>query len=96
MAKLMKKNPAKQPVKLAEDEIAESSALPAELKVGTRRIGVSKGLTINLGNYESARISYWMERVIPDSDSECTKAIIEMSELVENALEEEARELKAE
>ena len=86
-------NPKKAPVK-ASDELVESSALPAELKPGTRRVGVSKGLTINMGDYNSARIAFWMERVVEDTDKAAQAAIVEMSQMVEEALQEEAEELR--
>lgn len=91
---LKRKNPAKEPVKTEEHEAVESNALPAELKPGTRRVGVSKGVTVNLQNYESARISYWMERVIPDDDAIYMQEILDMGNLIEKLIAEEVAELK--
>lgn len=88
-------SPKKAPVKTA-DELVESSALPAELKPGTRRVGVSKGLTVNLGDYNSARMAFWMERVVNDTDADANRAFVEMSKMIEDSLEEEARELRGE
>ena len=92
--KLARKNPAKLAVRSDEQEAVESSALPAELKPGTRRVGVSKGLTVNLGDYNSARVAFWMERVVPDTDEDFVSAVVEMSQLIEDAIQEEVEELK--
>lgn len=56
------------------------------LKQGTRRAGVSKGVTINLQNYESARVTYWMERIIDDNDESYVREIAKMTDLIEDLI----------
>jgi hypothetical protein len=60
---------------------------------GERRIGLSKGATINMGNYESARVDVWMERVVPDNDHDMKVALEEMSNVLNSELEEEVKKL---
>lgn len=55
------------------------------------KIGLSKGITLNTGNYESARIDYWMERTVPESEKDSTLA--EMSKEIDNVLDAEVQEL---
>ena len=62
--------------------------------VPQRRIGMSKGMTINMGDYQSARIDVWMERVVPDNDREVEKAYAEISKTLDEHLTDEVNELK--
>jgi len=60
---------------------------------GQVRIGLAKGMTLNMGNYQSARIDAWMERVVPDNDHDINKSISDMSELLDEVVEQEQESL---
>lgn len=62
---------------------------------GEQKIGISKGITINTGNYESARINVWVERIIPEGEKERTKNLQELSEYLDDWLIVESKELKS-
>lgn len=55
---------------------------------GTSVVGLSKGATINLGDYESARIDCWISTVVPDS--EVSEAISDISQEIDEILIAEA------
>lgn len=104
MSKLEKKAPNKKvPVKKSkepvENEVVVKGISDHVVKQGSRnntlvagevRVGISKGATLNLGNYQSARIDFWMERVVNDNEHDITKAYAEMGEELDTLLEEEA------
>lgn len=60
-----------------------------------RRIGMSKGMTVNMGDYQSARIDIWMEKLVPDNEREVEKGIAELSKCIDEHLTDEVNELKA-
>lgn len=66
------------------------------LQVGKTSVGISKGYTINLGNYESARISCWMTRICDDNEVEIMDTLGEISQLIDEQIEFETAELKEE
>lgn len=51
------------------------------LEKGYRLVGLSKGVTVNLGHYESARIDVWMSVVVEDTPEEALEALAEISGL---------------
>ena len=61
--------------------------------MGQTRIGLAKGLTLNLGNYQSARVEAWAERVVEDNEHSVNEALNDMSILIDNVLEEETKDL---
>ena len=61
---------------------------------GERKIGLAKTFTKNMGNYQSAKIGVWMERVVPDNDHDCTINLQEMSKYLDDWLQSEIEELE--
>lgn len=61
---------------------------------GQRKIGMSKQVTINMGNYESSKIGVWMEMLVRDDDREINSAYDEISNMLEDQLEAETKGLK--
>lgn len=57
------------------------------------KIVVSKGRTVNLGNYESARVDITMEAEIEDHDN-YTVCFNSLSEMVQKLLDNEVGEIK--
>ena len=62
----------------------------------TRRVGISKGATLSVAKFEFVRLDCWIERVVPDTDRDTQKALMEMTEIVDNYLIEEAEKLERE
>jgi hypothetical protein len=60
----------------------------------TRRVGMSKAMTVNMGNFESAKIGVWIERVIPDTDRDEAATITEISSRLDEYLKVEVVELQ--
>jgi hypothetical protein len=58
------------------------------------RIGLSKGMTVNLGNYESAKISVWMERVVENDPHIIDDNMENISNYLDDVLQAEVDELK--
>lgn len=60
---------------------------------GEIAVRITKSLTKNLGNYNSARIEYSMEKVVPDKEEAIT--IQELSNKIDAYLEDEFTDLEA-
>ena len=73
---------------VAEDRTEEKTNSPVKtITTGERLVGMSKGYTINLGNYESAKIDCWMSRVVPDEDTAAMDALAEISDQIDEHLQ---------
>lgn len=64
-----------------------------KLKAGEAEIGLSKGLTINLGGYESARVNCWISKVSKDTEVDIMAGMIEISEMIDEQIQFEVEEL---
>ena len=60
---------------------------------GEIAVRITKSLTKNLGNYNSARIEYSMEKVVPEKEE--TSTVQELSNKIDAYLEDEFAELEA-
>lgn len=60
---------------------------------GTVAIGMTKGVTINMGDYESARIDVMITRNVNDSDADIVAGIKDISTLLSDCLSDEISEL---
>lgn len=60
---------------------------------GEIAVRITKSLTKNLGNYNSARIEYSMEKVVPEKEEAST--VQELSNKIDAYLEDEFAELEA-
>lgn len=56
------------------------------------KIGMSKGYTINCGNFNSAKIEYWEERDIDVADRD--KELAKMAKDIDKVIEDEVLELQ--
>jgi hypothetical protein len=61
------------------------------LPVGRSLVGLSKGVTFNLGNYQSARIDCWISSTC--EEDACEEELQEISEMIDEQLEKEREEL---
>lgn len=75
---------------VTEDEELE---MTQEQKPELATVGLSKGMTINLGGYESARISCWISRPTQNNDKSIMDTLAEISTLLDEQLEFEISEL---
>lgn len=55
------------------------------------KVGISKSVTKNMGNYESAKIEYWLEKECEESEQE--RVTQELSVAVDDYLQSELNEL---
>lgn len=83
-------------VNVGEASEDKTSPKPSTIVSGQRRVGMSKGVTLNLGNYQSARIDAWMEKVVVDDEHSINEAIISISEEIDAVLEMEQNKLEEE
>ena len=55
------------------------------------KVGISKSVTKNMGNYESAKIEYWIEKECEESEQE--RVTQELSVAVDDYLQSELNDL---
>lgn len=55
------------------------------------KVGISKSVTKNMGNYESAKIEYWLEKECDESEQE--RVTQELSVAVDDYLQSELNDL---
>ena len=55
------------------------------------KVGISKSVTKNIGNYESAKIEYWLEKECEESEQE--RVTQELSVTVDDYLQSELNDL---
>lgn len=55
------------------------------------KVGICKSVTKNMGNYESAKIEYWLEKECEESEQE--RVTQELSVTVDDYLQSELNEL---
>lgn len=55
------------------------------------KVGISKSVTKNMGNYESAKIEYWLEKECEESEQE--RVTQELSVAVDDYLQSELNAL---
>lgn len=75
---------------LQENENNPVSAIPS----GKSLVGLSKGLTINLQNYESARINCWISKLSNEDDVSIMNTLAEVSMLIDEQLQYEVDEIE--
>lgn len=77
-------------VKGVSDHVVKQGSRNNTLVAGEVRVGMSKGATLNMGNYQSARIDFWMERVVEDTQHSVNKAYADMTQELDELIEQEA------
>ena len=63
------------------------------IQEGKSIVGLSKGLTINLQNYESARINCWISKVTNDDEVSVMDTLVQISEMIDEQLQFEVDEI---
>lgn len=64
------------------------------IQEGKSIVGLSKGLTINLQNYESARINCWISKVTNDDEVSVMDTLVQISEMIDEQLQYEVDEIE--
>jgi hypothetical protein len=73
----------------SENDVNPAGALPE----GKSTVGLSKGITINLGNYESARINCWISRTVNEDEKSVMDALADISTMIDEQIEFESQEI---
>ena len=64
------------------------------IQEGKAIVGLSKGLTINLQNYESARVNCWISKVTNDDEVSVMDTLVQISEMIDEQLQYEVDEIE--
>lgn len=80
-------------VKGVADHVLKQGDRNNTLCKGEVRVGMSKGATLNMGNYQSARIDFWMERVVEDSSHAINQAYSDMGDELDSLIDQETEAL---
>jgi hypothetical protein len=75
-------------------EVADRVQPQTVLKEDTTLVGLSKGTTINMGNYQSARIDCWVVRACRNDEDTVMKNLGDMSLLIDDQINYESEALK--
>lgn len=71
----------------------ERSTPDIVFREGTAKVGLAKGMTVNLGNYSSARIDCSITRIVPDEDRAIMDELANLSVMLDEQIEFELEEL---
>lgn len=63
------------------------------IQEGKAIVGLSKGVTVNLGNYESARINCWISRVSNDEETAIMDNLVQISDMLDEQIQYEVDEI---
>lgn len=74
-----------------EEIIKQGTPLDHATKKADSYIGMSKGVTVNMDNYESLRVDCWLS--IPLEDKMPTEKFMELSEIIQEQLEYEVTQI---
>lgn len=75
------------------DTVDDSRNIAGALPEGKATVGLSKGVTLNLGNYQSARISCWISRTVNEDDKTVMDTLADISQLIDEQIEFESEEI---
>lgn len=63
-----------------------------KIKAGEIRIGLSKQASIKVAEFQYNKIGFWMERVVPDNDKDINMNMLDMSERIDDFIEQEVND----
>lgn len=93
----LNKTTGKKEITMEKGNMAEVNdrTLPQSmLPLNKSLVGISKGLTLNLGSYQSARIDCWMLDMCDSDDKAKMDKLAEMSQMLDEQIEYECSEVK--
>lgn len=76
--------PKKTNTPVSDVAVKDVSVRKEPVAEGMIKIGMSQGLTKNMGNYESYRCDLWMEKVV--AEEEVDAVVVEMHESITECL----------
>ena len=77
-------NKEAKPVTVNNVMLKDASVRKEMLDDGKIKVGMSQGITKNMGNYESYRCDMWLEKVVAEEDLD--NAVVEMHESIMECL----------
>lgn len=79
-----------------EDGVSPRSKLGKATPKGKALIGLSLGVTLNMGDFESARVDVFIQRNVDDDDESIQEGLADISELIHDELQKQALQLQPE
>ena len=73
-----------------QDGVSPKSKLGNGAHEGLAVVGFSKGVTLNMDNYESARIDVFIQRTVVDDDEVIRDTILEIDEILQDEIERQS------
>lgn len=92
-------NATKEEECIKGEKLENSEGLKPEhfnLNANQTSVGMSKGYSFNMGNYESAKVSCWINLPCENTDADIQDTLDRISGLLDEQLEFEANELDSE
>lgn len=74
--------------------LTEVTGLTGGVLLPQRKIGMSKQVTVNMGNYNSFKVGIWQERYCEDTEEAANKVLAEMSEEIGELIQAEVDEVR--
>lgn len=84
---------AKQVIQESERGATQKPSRVNMLSQGEALVGLSKGCTINMGNYQSAKIDCWISRVCPDNEKDIMDNLADIGIMLDEQIEYESSKL---
>lgn len=66
----------------------------SSLPLGKTLVGLAKGVTLNMGGYQSARVDCWIARVVDDTNKSVMDTLADLSQLISEHIEYESEDLE--
>lgn len=67
---------------------------PSTITKGEVRLGLNKGVTLSIGDYEFMRVSAWIERVVDDNERERNSNMNDMSDYLDEFLNAQIEDIR--
>lgn len=77
-----------------EDGISPRSKLGKATPEGKAVVGLSLGVTLNMGDFESARVDVFIQRHVSDTDDDIEEGLAAISEMLHEELQKQVLQLQ--
>ena len=77
-----------------QDGNSPRSKLGGGAHPGLAVVGIGKGITLNMGDYQSARIDVFIQRTVEDDNEVIQATILEIDELLQEEIERQSELLE--
>lgn len=78
-----------------QDGVMSNSKLGGTAQRGKATVGLSLGMTLNMGDYQSARVDVFIQREVEDTDGTIDEGLHDISDKLHEELERQASLLDA-